>query len=107
VAVPLGTYMGWNPRRAETGGPNHLARWSGSFFAFAPTEAARAAAGDPRPSVEARYPTREVYVAKVREVADVLKSKRLLLQEDADAYVERAMHTEWPPSAPGAVRAGK
>jgi hypothetical protein len=107
LAVPLGTYMGWNPRRAETGGPNHLARWSGSFFAFAPTDAARTASGDPRPSVEARYPTREIYVAKVRAAAESLMARRLLLQEDVDAYVERATQTEWPPAAPGTVRVGK
>ncbi len=99
VAVPLGTYMGWNPRTADAGGPNHLARWSGSFLPFAPTEAARAASGDPRPSVEARYPSHDAYVARVREAAEALQRKRLLLQEDVDAFIQRARQADWPPSA--------
>ena len=37
VALPLGTYTGWNLRRPEIGAPDKLARWSGSFIPFAPT----------------------------------------------------------------------
>ena len=44
VALPLGTYTGWNLRRPEVGAPDKLARWSGSFIPFAPTEAAQRAA---------------------------------------------------------------
>ena len=55
VAVPLGTYVGWNLRRKEFGAPDRLGRWQGSFLAFAATEAERRASGDPRPSVAARY----------------------------------------------------
>jgi hypothetical protein len=106
IAVPLGTYTGWNPRGEAMGGSNHLARWAGSFFAFPHTEAERQAVGDPRPSIEARYPSREVYVARVREAAEALTSQRLLLQEDADAFVARAERTDWPPVAPGTVRTG-
>ena len=107
IAVPLGTYTGWNPRGETMGGTNHLARWAGSFFAFAQTEVERTASGDPRPSIEKRYPSREVYVARVREAADALKHQRLLLPEDADAFVTRAERTEWPPVAPGTVRRGE
>ena len=55
VAVPLGTYTGWNLRPAAMGAAGQLARWSGSFFPFATTAAERRSAGDPRPSVEERY----------------------------------------------------
>ena len=45
VALPLGTYTGWNLRRPEVGAPDKLARWSGSFIPFAATEAAQQASG--------------------------------------------------------------
>ncbi len=41
IAVPLGTYTGWNLRRPEVGAPARLARWSGSFVPFARDEALR------------------------------------------------------------------
>ena len=41
------------------------------------------AAGDPRLSLEERYPTHDDYVAKVTAAANDLVSKRLLLPEDA------------------------
>ena len=43
LAVPLGTYTGWNLRAPEIGAQDKLARWSGSFVPFAPTEAVRRA----------------------------------------------------------------
>jgi hypothetical protein len=60
----------------------------GSFIAFAATE--RESAGDARPSLEARYPTREDYVAKVSAAASALVQQRLLLPEDAARYVDAA-----------------
>jgi hypothetical protein len=104
VAVPLGTYAGWNPRDAAIGASNHLARWAGSFFPFAQTENERRAGGDPRPSIETRYPSQRVYVDRVREAAERLKAEGFLLPEDADAFVQRAERSEWPPLAPGTVR---
>jgi hypothetical protein len=62
----------------------------GSFIAFAATEAERQATSDPRPSLEARYPTRDDYVAKVSEAASALVQQRLLLPEDAARYVDAA-----------------
>jgi hypothetical protein len=97
VAVPLGTYAGWNPRRADIGNPEYLARWDGSFFMFAPTEADRAATGDPRPSIEARYKNRGQYVSKVTQAAHDLVKDGLLLAEDADAITARAANMVWPP----------
>lgn len=104
VAVPLGTYTGWNPRGEAMGAPGHLARWAGSFFALAPTEADRVAAHDPRPSIEARYGSKAGYVRRVREEAERLLAEGYLLREDADGFVARAERGEWPPTAPGVVR---
>jgi len=98
-------YLGWNPRGEAMGGTQHLARWAGSFFPFAATEAARRSSGDPRPSVTERYPSRDAYVARVQAAADALVATRLLLAADAEAFVQRARTTAWPPVAPGVVRA--
>jgi hypothetical protein len=96
VAVPLGTYTGWNLRRAEMGAPSQLARWSGSFFSFARTEAERRETGDPRPSIEARYPTKADYVSMVEATVDTLRARGFLLEEDALALVAEAHARSWP-----------
>jgi hypothetical protein len=87
LQVPLGTHTGWNERAPETGFPWATARFDGSFVPFARTEAERRAAGDPRPSLAARYPTRAAFAAKVREAADRQVAAGFLLPED----VERAV----------------
>jgi hypothetical protein len=85
--VPLGTYTGWNVYRAQ---PGELADRDGSLIPFARTRQEREAAGDPRPSLEERYGTREAYVAKVKAAAEALVAERLLLPADAAAYVKAA-----------------
>ena len=90
LALPLGTYTGWNLRRPEVGAPDNLARWSGSFIPFAPTEAARRASGDPRPSLEARYAARAAYERGVEAAATSLVDQGLLLAEDVGPITARA-----------------
>jgi hypothetical protein len=85
IAVPLGAFAGWN-RYAPPYPDGELADRDGSFLAFAETEAARTEAGDPRPSLAARYGDPGSRAAKVAEVVDQLLADRLLLAEDADAY---------------------
>jgi Alpha/beta hydrolase domain len=87
IAVPLGTYTGWNVYRAQ---PDELADRDGSLIPFAGTSAEREAADDPRPSLAERYGTREVYVAKVEAAAASLVAERLLLPADADDFVAAA-----------------
>jgi len=89
VQVPLGTYTGWNIRKAgfSEGDSCDL---TGGFIPFFKTKAEREAAGDPRLSLEERYPTHDDYVAKVSAAANDLLSKRLLLQEDADSIIAAA-----------------
>jgi hypothetical protein len=89
LAVPLGTHTGWNFYRAEAMAGEFCDR-DGAFVPFARTRAERLAVGDPRPSLEERYGNRATYVAEVRRAADQLVKDRLLLPEDAAAYVERA-----------------
>jgi len=96
VAVPLGTSAGWNLRRAEMGAPDALGRWDGSFLPFAPTEAERARRGDPRPSLEARYPSKASYVERVTAAAETLRRAGFLLEEDVASCIERARALPWP-----------
>ena len=87
LQVPLGTHTGWNQRAPETGFAWATARFDGSFVPFARTEAERRSRNDPRPSIEARYPTRDAFVAKVRVAAKHQVAAGFLLPED----VERAV----------------
>ena len=50
----------------------------------------REANGDPRPSIEERYPSHEAYVDAVRRVCERLVGERLMLQADADRFVATA-----------------
>ena len=51
------------------------------------TEAERRAAKDPRPSLAARYPTRDAYVARVKAAASAQVTAGFLLPEDVDRAV--------------------
>ena len=87
--APVGTYLGWNLFASGwlQGGMCNL---QGSFIPFAATRAERESAGDPRPSLEERYPTRESYVGRFREAAQRLVDARLMLPEDMATLVGRA-----------------
>ena len=93
VSAPLATYTGWNYRPKEWA-ENSLDDLKGSYFPFAKSEAERRRSGDPRPSLEERYGTRGRYVRNVAAAAERMVAERLLLEEDADRYVERAMREE-------------
>ena len=82
LQAPLGTHTGWNLRAPETGFAWATSRFDGSFVPFARTEVERLAAGDPRPSLEVRYPTRDDFVAAVRTAAERQVAAGLLLPED-------------------------
>jgi hypothetical protein len=89
IAVPLATYTGWNEYKSPYPA-GELADRDGSCLPFALDKAARAAAGDPRPSIAERYKSGADYVAKVQAAVAALIKDRLLLAEDADRYIERA-----------------
>jgi Alpha/beta hydrolase domain len=91
IAVPLATCAGWNLYQAQ---PDALADRDGSMIPFARTRAERLAAGDPRDSLEERYGSRRAYVEKVKATADELVEERLLLRDDAEAYVAAAERCE-------------
>jgi hypothetical protein len=89
VQAPIGTYTGWNLFRDDWF-TNGFCTLSGSFLPFAATRAEREKTGDPRLSLEERYPTKDAYVAAVRKAADTLMSQRMLLPEDAHRLVGKA-----------------
>jgi hypothetical protein len=69
----------------DLGNPNPLAGDIKRIY----TEAARAAAGDPRPSVAERYPTFDTYDNKVIKAMNHLIQRRLELCEDGPAELQR------------------
>jgi hypothetical protein len=80
--VPLGTYTSWNPipNGPLKGREKSLAA---GYIPFAKTKAERVANGDPRLSIEERYPTAAFYYAAAAKEAKELVQQRLLLPEDA------------------------
>jgi len=93
IAVPLGTYTGWNLYKAPYV-EGELCDRDGTYIPFAATRAEREAKKDPRPSLEERHGSHAAYVAKVEEAARKLVSTRTLLQEDAERLVARAKSAE-------------
>ncbi len=90
MLVPLGTRTGFNTRNEAAGFPWATGRWDGAFVPFARTEAERQAAGDPRPSLAARYASRADYEAKLRAAAATVVAHRFLLVDEVDALVAEA-----------------
>lgn len=89
IEVPLGTYNGWSLRKAGFAEGEQF--WNtGSFVPFARTKAERAATGDPRPSIEERYPSHAAYVTSVQRLCEARVRERLMLQEDADRFIAAA-----------------
>jgi hypothetical protein len=89
LEVPLGTYTGWNLRRAGFAEGEECGL-TGSFVPFARTRADRETAGDPRPSLEERYRDHAGYVAAVRAAAQHLVAARLMLAADATTATAQA-----------------
>lgn len=90
VSVPLGTHTGWNTRHHSTGGPGLTLRMIGSTMPFSPTAAAGQAAGDPRPSIEERYGSKEEYLVRVEAACRELLSAGWLLPEDLETVASDA-----------------
>ncbi len=91
VAVPLGTYTGWNLRAVEIGAPQELAGLTGSFFPFSPAEAKK------------RYGSLEGYLVKAGKAVDGLIAERFLLPEDKPRVMDRAK-AMWELVAAGKVQ---
>lgn len=88
LAVPLGTYTGWNyqlPGQAQKA----LNHGNGSFFPFAITEDLRLS-NDSRKSINARYTSLDDYLARIVRAIEELVENRLILEEDVDKLIVQA-----------------
>jgi hypothetical protein len=89
VTVPLATYTGWALRAGAAAGDGCEA--AGQSIPFAKTKAERVANGDPRLSIEERYPSLAAYSEAVTKAIEALVARRLMLREDAQANVDRLL----------------
>jgi hypothetical protein len=90
LAVPLGTYTGWNVTVPQLSELRYLSGLVGGFEPFARTKEQRLANGDARLSIAERYSGRQDYLGKVRRAADDLVRQRFLRVEDVPAVLQAA-----------------
>jgi len=90
VAVPLGTYAGWNVTIPQLSELRYLSGLVGGFEPFAPTKAQRDMSGDSRLSIAERYTGRPDYLDKVTRAAGDLVRQRFLRVEDVPAVLQAA-----------------
>lgn len=91
IEVPVGTHAGWNVLDTGSGRSEVIGYLWGLTRFFSRNEAERAAIGDPRPSLAARYTSRNDYEARVRAATERLADECLLLSEDIDLVVANCM----------------
>ncbi|MFZ9014540.1 MAG: alpha/beta hydrolase domain-containing protein [Alphaproteobacteria bacterium] len=94
LSVPVASYTGWNLRHPSRGNSDLFLGISGGLagatIPFSATRQQRELNGDPRPSIEERYPSKEDYLQRVREAAKSLHTSAYLLDEDIERIVVRA-----------------
>jgi len=100
VTAPLATYTGWALRAGPQA--NDGCESSGQYIPFARTQAERLASGDPRPSIEERYPSYGQYRSAVMRAIDNLVKDRFMLCEDADDALARLLDAGLAAGVPAA-----
>lgn len=91
IAVPVGTYGGWNFRSPAIRRPDQLFGEMGSFHPLPRTKAERLTTGESRLSIAERYESRDAYVAQVTAVAQQMVKDRFLLPEDLSDPIDQAL----------------
>jgi hypothetical protein len=99
VTVPLATYTGWALRGGAQAGDG--CEGSGQYIPFAKTKAERMASGDPRLSIEERYPRFSAYYDAVKKAIDDMVARRVMLREDAQRNLDRLVQAG---KATGAIK---
>ena len=89
IVVPVATHTGWNLYKRPFP-EGELCDRDGSYHEFASTKAEREKKNDLRPSLAERYGTHANFAGNVKQAADRLVAERLLLADDAAAYVKWA-----------------
>jgi hypothetical protein len=100
LAVPLATYTGWALRAPANNGPDGC-EGSGQYIPFPKTLADRTASGDPRMSIEERYPNFSSYYFLVAQAVNNFVANRWMLPEDAPAALNRLLQAGF---ATGAIK---
>jgi hypothetical protein len=90
LAVPLGTYTGWNVSLPQLTELRYLSGLVGGFQPFALTRKDREKDKDTRLSVAERYKSREDYLHRVQEASEKLVQQRFMLAADIPAVLKRA-----------------
>jgi hypothetical protein len=99
ISVPVATYTGYAYRAPVAGDPVPMVDGcdaSGQRIPFLETQAERVAAGDPRLSIQERYPDHATYVNRVTAAAQQLQTERLMLETDVQAYITTAQAASVP-----------
>ena len=92
IAVPLGTYTGWNVYRAQ---PCELCDRDGSLIPFARTEPSARPPATRGPRSRSATAATPPMSPRSEAAADALVAERLLLPADAAAYVRTAESCDW------------
>src|SRR5207248_2965424 len=103
IAVPLGTYTGWNVALPQLRDLQYLGGLIGSFDPFPLTREDRQRTGDSRRSIGERYTGRDEYARQVRRAAEDLVRQRFMLAADVPAAVQSAQDI-WDAIAAGVTR---
>jgi hypothetical protein len=90
VAVPLGTYTGWNVTIPPLSELRYLSGLVGGFEPFPITKIERDQSGDTRLSIAERYAGRQDYLDRVKRAIDDLVRQRFMLGADVPAVVRWA-----------------
>ncbi len=90
LRVPVATYTPWALRLGAPAARRALIDYWGYVIPLARTAAERKSRGDPRPSLDELYGTRERYLSAVQRAADDLVEERFLLAEDREHAIAHA-----------------
>jgi hypothetical protein len=101
VTVPLATYTGWGLRSGPQA--NDGCESTGQYIPFPKNKAEREMLGDPRRSVEERYPLFDEYFNRIERAVDNMVRDRLLLCEDADDQIDRLVQAGMDAGVPAPV----
>tara|TARA_Y100000758_G_scaffold254400_1_gene191166 strand:- start:8 stop:1444 length:1437 start_codon:yes stop_codon:yes gene_type:complete len=94
VSVPVTTNTGWNPRHPSIGNEDLLIGITGGLAGWTlplpNTESEKKSTGDPRPSIESLYGSKDNYISQVKQSARQLAEERYILGEDVEEILEQA-----------------
>lgn len=89
MQAPIATYIGWALRKAGFA-EGELMMTNGCIKAFARTKAEREQTGDPRLSIEERYPSHQAYIDIVKRAVHQLVQEGFMLPQDGEDYIAAA-----------------